>query len=112
MNRVKMFKDNFQAFLNKEGMNTPKFSQIVEIKKGTIYSWLNEGKEPKYDSLVQIKQKYREKLGKDINIDYLITGEGGMFMNETIQPSEELRQMFNEDLTTFLKKYGLIDKIK
>jgi hypothetical protein len=54
----------------------------VGIKYGTFHSWIRGEREPRFDVLLKIKKEYLEKMGKNINIDFLISGEGEMFITK------------------------------
>lgn len=84
-----MFKDNLKNLILQENLGIPEFSRIVNVQYKTVNAWLNYGKEPnKYSTLIQIVQKYKQSKGKRINLDWLITGEGEMFI--TAQEKESL----------------------
>jgi hypothetical protein len=77
-----MFSDNLKSLVGLEGYNPRQFSQIVGVKYGTFHSWIRGEREPRFNVLIKIKEEYLEKMGKEINLDWLITGKGEMFITK------------------------------
>ena len=106
-----MFKDNLKTLIKRSSMNVEEFSQIVEIKTATIYNYRSGDRQPDMDTLLLIKQKYLEKTGKNINLDWLISGEGEMFITQQksspVITSDELDKKVNESIMKALKQLGL-----
>jgi predicted transcriptional regulator len=78
-----MIGKQLKHLLEAENIKINDFAEIIGIKARTVYTWTNDTNEPKHDTLLQIKQKFKEKTGKNINLDWLISGEGTMFTNDT-----------------------------
>lgn len=70
-----------KTLLNKEKIDINKFSQIVGIKIRTLYSWTADERNPDCETLIQIVNKYYELTRKRINIDWLLSSEGSMFLS-------------------------------
>lgn len=87
-------------------LNQTEFADKLNIKSQSVWKAEKNINKLSNDNLFNLVSQF------NINLNYLISGKGEMFINETIQPSEELRAMFQEELTNLLCKYGLIDKIK
>jgi predicted transcriptional regulator len=77
-----MIGKQLKKLIQEENINIENFSELVEIKTKTIYSYTSDANDPKYEVLLQLKQKYKQKTGKNINLDWLISGEGTMFLND------------------------------
>ena len=87
----KMFKDNLKNLIRKQSKGVAEFSKLVEMNIDNIYNYQNGKREPDFNILYQIKLRFREKTGKNINLDYLITGEGEMLISE-IPSNTEIRE--------------------
>jgi hypothetical protein len=90
-----MFKDNLKALIDKKEKNPRQYSQIVDIKYGTFNNWINGTREPNFDALLKIKQKHEEKFNENINLDWLISGEGEMFIKQ-ISSDDEIMAKFKK----------------
>jgi transcriptional regulator with XRE-family HTH domain len=96
-----MIGKQLRELLREEKIKVEKFAEFVEINPRTIYAYTSDQNDPKYELLLQIKKKYREKTGKNINLDYLISGEGDMFITKQgaeapYVSEEEVKRIFNE----------------
>jgi len=110
-----MIGKQLKILLYSDKLDVKEFALLVKIKARTVYSWTNEAdeKDPRYETLLQIKQKYREKTGKNINLDWLISGEGDMFItDEKSSKDEDFDQKVELKVTEILDRYGLTDQIK
>ena len=108
-NRVesrKMLGNNLKILLKQEIKTVSQFSTIVGISTDSIYNYQSGKRKPDADILLQIKNKYREVTGKIINLDWLITGEGEMFISEKSK-DEEFDKKVEQKVTEILKKHGL-----
>lgn len=77
-----MFNENLRILVNNEGSNPSKFSQLVNVNYGTFNYWVTGRNEPKYETLNLLVETYEKKSGKKINLHWLITGEGEMFITQ------------------------------
>lgn len=77
-----MFSDNLKSLVSLEGYNPRQFSQIVNVKYGTFHSWIRGEREPKFGVLIKIREEYLHKMGKKINLNWLLADEGEMFITK------------------------------
>lgn len=103
-----MIGKQLKDLLYREKLEVKDFALLVNIKARTVYSWINETdeKDPRYETLLQIKQFYRQnsKENKNINLDWLITGEGEMFITSQDKNKFILSQLEEEGVEIILRK--------
>lgn len=77
-----MLPKNLKILIRQTSKGVQEFGQIVGISADNLYNYQSGKRTPDYDVLIQIVQKYKQAKGKRINLDWLITGEGEMFIIE------------------------------
>lgn len=93
-------------------------AEIMEVKPRTIGAYERNENNPPIEFLLKLKYIFRERYDKNINLDYLISGEGSLFISDGIeikthdQLKEELKQEMREEgekmAVELLRKHGLI----
>lgn len=58
-----------------ENGNASRFAKNAKIIPGTLHNYL-KGRSPNIEAIINIRDAY------NINVDWLLTGEGDMFINE------------------------------
>ncbi len=91
-----MIGKQLKALMQLDKMEVSELSQIVEIDIRTIYSWTSDNRNPSCETLFEIVQKYREAKGKTINLHWLITGEGEMFITSENKEALNILQQLNQ----------------
>jgi hypothetical protein len=86
-----MFKENLKNLIRKETKGVSEFSQIVDISTDSIYNYQNGKRTPDIETLFVIRKKYFQVKGKRINLDWLITGEGEMFITKETPVLDKLK---------------------
>lgn len=103
-----MIGKQLKDLLYREKLEVKDFALLVNVKARTVYSWINETdeKDPRYETLLQVKQFYRQnsKEHKNINLDWLITGEGEMFITPQDKNKFILSQLEEEGVEIILRK--------
>lgn len=102
-----MFKNNLKIFIKHYGGGVSDFSRIVGLTTDSIYNYQNGKREPDIETLVQIVQKYKEVKGKTLNLHWLITGEGEMFIKENAISEDDAKVEFNE----LVSRLSTVEKI-
>lgn len=92
-----------KELLLKEEIKIVDFSKIVGINQKTLSNYINGVSSPDVKTMRLIKNKYREKTGKNINLDWLITGEGEMFIKD--KPNDE---EIKADFDKLLQESGFV----
>lgn len=77
-----MIGKELRKLILEEKIRAKDLSQILGMLQSTISNYLNDTSTPDVKTLRIIKQKYKNKTGKEINLDWLITGEGEMFITK------------------------------
>lgn len=77
-----MIGKELRALILEEKIRAKDLSQILGMLQSTISNYLNDTSSPDVKTLRIIKQRYKNKTDKNINLDWLITGEGEMFITK------------------------------
>lgn len=108
-----MIGKELKTLIKQGDIKVKELSQDIGVSLNTVYNWSNDISDPDIKSLRLIKQNYRQKTGKNINLDWLISGEGEMFIKENAtEVSDELKEFVKKEVTSLLDEYGLTDVIK
>lgn len=90
MSSRKLSRDNFtdrlRAFMTAKNLNNKQLAKTIEIDPAQIGRWLN-GALPKLDKLEQLKRRF-----PDLNMNWLIYGEGEMSLSEMERAYNRLKK--------------------
>lgn len=102
-----MIGKELKELLLKENLKIVDLSKILGINQKTLSNYVNDVSDPDVKTLRLIKQKYKEnsKDHKNINLNFLISGEGTIFLEEE-KTDEELFEDFKE----YMAKRGRLIK--
>lgn len=75
-----MFADNIKKLIDNESFKTPRLAEILDMNYAKLNSWMSGMREPKFDALLDFVDRFEAKLNKKINLHWLISGEGEMFL--------------------------------
>ncbi|WP_042370502.1 LexA family transcriptional regulator [Bacteroides neonati] len=70
-----------ESIIYESGESLNGFAECIGVKQQTLYNYIAKNREPSYSVIEKIA-----KLCTDINIEWLITGEGSMFKSEEPSP--------------------------
>ncbi len=70
-------KDRLNAIIEEKGLTATKFATLIDANPSAISHLLKGRNKPGYDLLVNIAKAF-----PDISMDWLLTGEGGMYNGE------------------------------
>lgn len=89
-------KERLKKVIEYKGLNLKTFSEITKIPYRSIQNYLRSEREPNLEALTKIG------VNTDVNLHWLITGEGEMF-NSSIKPDS-----LNENESDLLNHYRLL----
>ena len=107
--------DNYKIVLNKLGMTQKQFADALCLDAAQVSRIVNGKKEPSDTVYLLMKEKF------DLNIEFLKTGEGNIFIDGTNEPlrselKRQIKEMSKEEIiaTRAFIKYlkGLQDEYK
>ena len=92
-----MIGKELKELLLEENIKIVDFAKIIGINQKTLSNYSNNVSDPDVKTLRVIKQNYYEKTGKNINLDWLISGQGEMLIHARSSQNDLEKKV--EDLT-------------
>jgi hypothetical protein len=81
--------ERLKVFINFLDLNANSFSQSIGNNSNVVISKILRGaSQPSFSTLEKIKESY-----PDINIDWLLSGEGKMMLDDSIDHNEMMKQL-------------------
>lgn len=88
-------KNRLAAIMEKEGLTAGAFAESINIAQATISQIMRGRNMPSTEILLKLHQRYPE-----INLNWLITGQGNMYESQTPETATAAEADYNEDLAT------------
>lgn len=92
----KLIGKELELLLTDEKIKLKELSSILDIPYSTLSNYKNDVSSPDIKMLRIIKQRYLEKKGKNIDLNWLITGKGEMFIEKKPINNDELQRKIDE----------------
>lgn len=90
---MKTFAERLKLLLNSKKLNASQFAREIGVTKSNMSKWLKDEYTPGLENLQSMSQKYR-----DINLDWLINGEGNMYASKDYEQKTETNYIEEKNL--------------
>jgi transcriptional regulator with XRE-family HTH domain len=91
--------------INLLNINKKTFALSINVSPGNISDWLSKNRKanPSMDAIIRISEKY------DVNLNWLLTGKGEMFLSDNKEPQE--KRVDNNELINLRRRYDQLEKV-
>lgn len=96
-----MYAENLKKLRRELRLSAQKLADSIGISLITMQNYELGKREPKYSFLYQLLTLY------NVNINWLMTGEGDMFNATQSEPPEDIKQLVSDLIDAKLKARGL-----
>lgn len=102
-----MIGKELKKLLIEENLKMVDLSKILGISQGTLSNYANDVSDPDVKTLRLIKEKYKEVIGKNLNLNWLISGEGEMFIQKVSYSSDITFEEYEKNFLQHLQAAGI-----